>query len=266
MKADLRGASSGDRERQRFMLDLFALVVRQRAPRVHRDLALLPRPRSGERAVDQERSRDRPEVRLALRIREDLVAVRFVHEFRIDLDEGIAVRDESDATDLARLDTIAEHETLLAERFDSFQLRTKRFPLRTHVAAVEPRPPREALGGHRSEPTDEPPREFDSRFFDVDRWLVDGDQPDVARVPADVDPSRRRRRADRVAAVVLRERVVDVAHEHRLAVEHTMYVVGDAFERDTHILIAGRSTDREYTDIRARHNVVRAATEPDLHE
>ena len=44
------------------------------------------------------------------------------------------------------------------------------------------------------------------------------------------------------------------------------FVIGDTFERRAHVLVPGRSPDREHTDVGARYDVIGAAPEPDLHE
>src|SRR2546428_50880 len=95
---------------------------------------------------------------------------------------------------------------------------------------------------------------------------LDGNGPDLAGVPADVDAARRRRhsRVERVARAAVAETRGNLADEHRLALGDPVDLIGQVLELDGPFTIARQAAEREDADIPARDDVVGATPEPDL--
>src|SRR5207302_8434268 len=107
----------------------------------------------------------------------------------VELQDGIVGRDESYAGDRRRVAQPAyigsEDETLFAADLHRDHVTCDLPPRLVRIARADARPPREALRRARAEPPDEPAREPETRQFDGRVGTINGDDPDLARVPAD---------------------------------------------------------------------------------
>jgi hypothetical protein len=112
---------------------------------------------------------------------------------------------------------------------------------------------------------EEPARELEASVLDIDVRALHRDQPDVARVPSDMDPSGHPGESD-LALLLGWERGIGLPDRAHLAVRCPVDVIGKALEPAALGGIARVRAEREDPHVVARHDVVGPAAKPDLDE